>query len=228
MVRPDTSDSSTKAIHLGSRKAVDIWNKRRNRGENLSEKFTNILLQEDEKEQAANNNGENLEEQENRIRPPRLDLYFAADSKQYKNMTKWRRYFTYTKPEDIAADYDMLEYSLRMLRPRASRYKEQQEAEKLRLYKEERMRKWEEEKKKKEAAQAAEVLPPPPPPPAPPPTEPLTPEQRVDYMESLPSVDEQTKYMERLPSHEQSQMWLVKRRREQEQQQQQQLQQEIA
>jgi hypothetical protein len=149
MVRPDISDSSTKALHLGSRKAVDIWNKRRRRGENLSEKFTNILLREDEEEQAANGSGTNKEE-EQQIRPPRLDLYFAADPEQYKNMTKWRRYFTYTKPEDIAADYDMLTYSLNMLRPRASRYKEQQEAEKLRLYKEERMREREREERRKE------------------------------------------------------------------------------
>jgi|SRR5215211_911773 len=138
MVRPDTSDSSTKAIHLGSRKAVDIWNKRRARGENLSEKFTNILLQEDENEQATNNNSDiNIQEQENRIRP-RLDVYFAVDPKHYKNMTRWRYFFSHAKPEEIADSYDMLEYSLRMLRPRASMYKEEQEAEKMRLYRQER------------------------------------------------------------------------------------------
>jgi hypothetical protein len=115
MVRPDTSDSSTKAIHLGSRKAVDIWNKIRARGENLSEKFTNILLKEDENEQATNNNNNNdiQEEEENSRIRPRLDIYFAVDPKNYKNMTRWRYFFSRAKPEEIADAYDMLEMTLR-------------------------------------------------------------------------------------------------------------------
>jgi hypothetical protein len=43
MVRPDISDSSTKQVHLKSRKHVDIWNKLRTSGVNLSEIVCNAL-----------------------------------------------------------------------------------------------------------------------------------------------------------------------------------------
>jgi hypothetical protein len=52
-------------------------------------------------------------------------------------MTRWRYFFSRAKPEEIADAYDMLEYDLKMLRPRASSYKRQQEEEKVRLYKQE-------------------------------------------------------------------------------------------
>jgi len=166
-----------KTIHINSRKAIEIWKKWRKRGENLSERITNFLIQEDEREQASGifpeGDTEEEEEQENRIRPP-LDIYFAVDPKNYKNMTRWRYFFSRAKPEEIADAYDMLEYDLKMLRPRASSYRRQQEEEKLRLYKQEQRL-----LREKEVAEAAEVLPPPPPgPPAPPPQQ-LTPVQRA-------------------------------------------------
>lgn len=177
MVRHDTSDSNMKTIHLKSRKTVDIWNKWRNRGENLSETIANFLIQEEERQQEiAKANGQVLDEegeeqQQNRVRPP-FDFSFVVDSRHYRDERRWMNLYKYAKDQEILDLHEMLEYAIKRSAWKANMVRAAQKAQAARAYKEEREREWEQEQEA-QAANAAQVLPAPPA--SPPPTAPTPP-----------------------------------------------------
>lgn len=141
MVRHDTSDSNMKTIHLKSRKAVDIWNKWRNRGDNLSETIANFLIQEEERQQEiAKANGQVLDEeqeQQNRVRPP-FDFSFVVDPRHYKDERKWMHLLKYAKDQEILDLHDMLEYALKRTTWKAEKIRKEEDTKKLALYREQR------------------------------------------------------------------------------------------
>jgi hypothetical protein len=62
MVRPDTSESSTKQVHLKTRKHVDMYNELRSAGENISKIFSDALERKYEERYGISSNKQ--EEQE--------------------------------------------------------------------------------------------------------------------------------------------------------------------
>jgi hypothetical protein len=154
MVRHDTSDSNMKTIHLKNRKAVDIWNKRRDRGENLSGTISNWLIEDDKRQQEITKaNGQAVvegEELENRVRPP-FDFSFVVDPKHYKDERKWMRLLKYAKDQEILDLHEMLEYALKRTIWKAEKIRKEEDAKKLALYREQR----EIERQEKGAAEKA-------------------------------------------------------------------------
>jgi hypothetical protein len=134
MVRHDTSDSNMKTIHLKNRKAVDIWNKRRDRGENLSGTISNWLIEDDKRQQEITKaNGQAVvegEELENRVRPP-FDFSFVVDPKHYKDERKWMRLLKYAKDQEILDLHEMLEYALKRTIWKAEKIRKEEDAKKL-------------------------------------------------------------------------------------------------
>jgi hypothetical protein len=113
---------------------MDIWERWRKEGVNVSEKISRLIIQEGEKEEKERKpiptpvlpslsncfmditNGN--DDSSSRIRPS-PDISFVINPQKYNNPKLWSRFFSYAKPQEVIDLNEMLEYGAKQTQYRA-------------------------------------------------------------------------------------------------------------